>query len=430
MGEYEPIEVLGVGTTCDVFLARKKTDSMDAFVAVKRIKKFSIFPNQIESVLIERDILVNSLAVKNIVNLVKCSQTGVAVSFVLEFCDGGDLTSHLQKSYRFSENQVKYIGASLFHALSHLQLNLKYLHCDVKPENLLFTSRGIVKLTDFGLARKLPSSPAQRYYEVIGTPAYMAPEMVAGNIGYDGSIDLWAMGVVLFACLFGGSPFNAPTNEMTMEKVLNFREQFRMPPTGVLSFACESILEGLIEVKKERLRLDQLKFHAFFDGLNDLRGLERVDPPFKPDAYILQEARTISDWNSEGSGVKYANLHGFSFIAESKPSEDILVNTGINQLADAGEGSIDLEEEEKDVFEEPEMRFNFQDFSGPRSFSLYKPVNMPRLFSLPKCISNTFMKSSPFTDKHVPGENENSHPNVLKPPRLFSMRNFSFNSKT
>lgn len=81
------------------------------------------------------------------------------------------------------------------------------VHGDLKPENLLMTSRGYMKLADFGLARRLEASSDSQPNTLFGTPFYMAPEMIDGS-SCGPSIDWWALGVILYQALFARYPFD------------------------------------------------------------------------------------------------------------------------------------------------------------------------------------------------------------------------------
>jgi cyclin-dependent kinase-like len=88
---------------------------------------------------------------------------------------------------------------------------VEFLHCsriihrDIKPENLLISESGVVKLCDFGFARKLQDKPNYQYTDYVSTRWYRAPELLVGDAAYSTSVDVWAIGCI-FAEIFNGLP--------------------------------------------------------------------------------------------------------------------------------------------------------------------------------------------------------------------------------
>lgn len=126
---------------------------------------------------------------------------------VMEFVEGNAL-SHLMKQQRFSIPQIK-------HVMYHAGMGLDYAHSsgvfhrDVKPDNIMVTSAGLVKVMDFGIAR-IVESTLTRTGSVIGTPAYMSPEQVNGQ-KIDARSDIFSLGVILYELVTGRKPFSGET---------------------------------------------------------------------------------------------------------------------------------------------------------------------------------------------------------------------------
>jgi serine/threonine protein kinase len=125
----------------------------------------------------------------------------------LEYYSGGDLRSHLKSYLFFTEQQVAYFVSCLGSALHHLHQR-GILHRDVKPENILLSSQGVPKLTDFGTAY------IEEYYSVpicdssSGTLAYMAPEALTTSKYHSYQSDYWSLGITAFELLFNCRPFS------------------------------------------------------------------------------------------------------------------------------------------------------------------------------------------------------------------------------
>ena len=97
------------------------------------------------------------------------------------------------------------------------------IHRDLKPANILVTSDGVVKVTDFGLAKQLDDQTWRTHSGVImGTPSYMSPEQARGDTQQVGpAADVYALGAILYECLTGRAPFRGPTWKDTLQQVLH-----------------------------------------------------------------------------------------------------------------------------------------------------------------------------------------------------------------
>ena len=122
----------------------------------------------------------------------------------MEFIEGKSLKDFLRAGHGFAYSEVARVGASLAGSLDYAHAK-GVVHRDIKPANILLTPQGMVKITDFGVAR-LESSNLTATGQFIGTPNYMSPEQVAGA-AIDGRSDLFSLGVVLFELLTGQRPF-------------------------------------------------------------------------------------------------------------------------------------------------------------------------------------------------------------------------------
>ena len=181
---------------------------------------------------------------------------------ILEFLPGGDLMGMLMKEDIFTEEATRFYCAEAMMAIAAVHA-LGYIHRDLKPDNLLLDHNGHLKLTDLGLCKKvdagtgtcndsirgdlaaaaaakggvkkgarLASKPAHRErhlaYSTVGTPDYIAPEVLAQR-GYGKSCDWWSLGVIIFECLAGYPPFYADTPSQTCRRIVHWESVFRVP---------------------------------------------------------------------------------------------------------------------------------------------------------------------------------------------------------
>jgi serine/threonine protein kinase len=137
----------------------------------------------------------------------------------LEYVDGGSLARQL-RDRSFSAHQAAELLQPVARAI-HYAHERGIVHRDLKPSNLLLTADGIPKITDFGLAKLLTGGPDQtRSGEILGTPAYMAPEQASGEAHRVGpGADIYALGAILYELLTARPPFRGDTAFDTVEQV-------------------------------------------------------------------------------------------------------------------------------------------------------------------------------------------------------------------
>jgi len=202
----------------------------------------------------KKEILI--LSVMKHPNIVRYKRSFVrrgALCIVMEYADGGDL-HHMIKQQRhlgkhFDEGQILDWFTQACLGLKHVH-DHKILHRDLKTQNIFLTSKGEVRLGDFGISRVLKNTLDQAH-TLVGTPYYLSPEMVNG-LPYDHRSDIWSMGVVLYELLTLQHPFNADSLQMLALKII----QGNYPPIPKeYSKAIDDLLSRMLEqdVKK---RLD------------------------------------------------------------------------------------------------------------------------------------------------------------------------------
>ena len=113
---------------------------------------------------------------------------------ILELMDGGSLTEVFGSNIVWMESHMAYVCRHVACGLAYMHLNYR-LHRDIKSDNVLVSMRGEVKLADFGYAVSL-TSEAEKRSSVVGTPYWMAPEVIKGK-DYDGKADVWSLGITV-----------------------------------------------------------------------------------------------------------------------------------------------------------------------------------------------------------------------------------------
>ena len=135
---------------------------------------------------------------------------------VMQLVEGPTLGAELKQGRLTPERTARY-GAALADALAYVH-ERGFVHRDVKPANVLISEDGRVHLADFGIARLVDSAHQTKTGDVLGTPAYFAPEQVAGEpVG--SPADIYALGIVLIECLTGSKPFEGTAMEVAMARL-------------------------------------------------------------------------------------------------------------------------------------------------------------------------------------------------------------------
>ena len=125
---------------------------------------------------------------------------------MIEICAGGDLLNYVRKRRQLKEEVAKSVFKQLINGIAYCH-SKSILHRDIKLDNILLSSNGEVKICDFGVSKVVKRG--EMMTEQCGTPAYIAPEILADR-GYEGfAVDIWSAGVVLYAMLYGVVPFRA-----------------------------------------------------------------------------------------------------------------------------------------------------------------------------------------------------------------------------
>ncbi|CAH2238133.1 jg22061 [Pararge aegeria aegeria] len=272
--QIHPDEVLGSGQFGIVYGGMHR--DTDRPVAIKVIDKLR-FPTKQEAQLKNEVAILQNLSHPGVVNLERMFETPERIFVVMEKLKGDMLEMILShEKGRLTERITKFIVAQILVALKHLH-EKNIVHCDLKPENVLLSSDETfpqVKLCDFGFARIIGEKSFRR--SVVGTPAYLAPEVLR-NKGYNRSLDMWSVGVIVYVSLSGTFPFNE--DEDINEQIQNAAFMYPPAPWREISSDAIDLINNLLQVKqRKRLSVDKCLAHAWLqtrEAWADLRALER-----------------------------------------------------------------------------------------------------------------------------------------------------------
>uniref|UniRef100_F6X5G2 non-specific serine/threonine protein kinase n=1 Tax=Xenopus tropicalis TaxID=8364 RepID=F6X5G2_XENTR len=292
--QFENIKLISNGAYGAVHLVRHK-ETRQRFAMKKINKQNLILRNQIQQAFVERDIL--TFAENPFVVSMFCSfETKRHLCMVMEYVEGGDCATLLKSIGALPVDMARMYFAETVLALEYLH-NYGIVHRDLKPDNLLITSMGHIKLTDFGLSKIGLMSLTTNLYEghiekdtrefldkqVCGTPEYIAPEVILRQ-GYGKPVDWWAMGVILYEFLVGCVPFFGDTPEELFGQVISDEIAWPDGDDALPADAQDLISRLLRQNPLERLGTGsaiEVKQHRFFKDL-DWNGLLRQKAEFIP----------------------------------------------------------------------------------------------------------------------------------------------------
>uniref|UniRef100_A0A674ABF9 protein kinase C n=1 Tax=Salmo trutta TaxID=8032 RepID=A0A674ABF9_SALTR len=311
-----PDEVLGSGQFGIVYGGKHRKTGRD--VAIKIIDKLR-FPTKQESQLRNEVAILQNLHHPGVVNLECMFETPERVFVVMEKLHGDMLEMILSSEKgKLPERITKFFVSQILQALHHLHFK-NIVHCDLKPENVLLASSDAfpqVKLCDFGFARIIGEKSFRR--SVVGTPAYLAPEVLR-NKGYNRSLDMWSVGVIIYVSLSGTFPFNE--DEDIHDQIQN--ADFMYPPNPWKKVSQEAIdlINNLLQVKmRKRYSVDKSLSHPWLQDYQmwlDLRSLE-----------WKMHQRYITHESDDTRWERHAEQHGLTYPAHLvNPHADLDIQT-------------------------------------------------------------------------------------------------------
>eukprot|EP00128_Syssomonas_multiformis_P015658 Colp12_sorted_trinity150504_noHs@19507 len=208
---YDKIKKLGEGQFAVVHLGLDKVTNKK--VAIKKIKvgQGTAAHDGLNVTALREIKMLRELHHSNVISLLDVFSHKQNVSLVFEFCETDLEVIIKDKSIIFETSDIKSYMLMMLRGIEYLHQNW-ILHRDMKPNNLLIDHKGVLKITDFGLAR-YHGSPQAKYTNTVVTIFYRAPELLYGADLYGWGVDLWAVGCI-FAELMLRTPFFPGNNEL------------------------------------------------------------------------------------------------------------------------------------------------------------------------------------------------------------------------
>lgn len=269
---YRVKKKLGAGAMATVYMARQL--SLDRIVAIKVLPRKHTNNAQF----VERFYAEGKSAAKlnhpNIVQAIDVGQAGEYHYFVMEYVEGHSVGDDLSRLGRYEEadalNVVIQVGQALEHA--HAQ---GFIHRDVKPKNIMITPTGVAKLADMGLARAESDREAAEAEQgkAYGTPYYISPEQIRGEVDIDFRADIYGLGATFYHMVTGKVPFEGANPSAVMHQHLKAE---LVPPDHLnpaLSTGIAEIIEVCMAKQKDK------RYNSSSGLLEDLKAVAAGEAP-------------------------------------------------------------------------------------------------------------------------------------------------------
>uniref|UniRef100_A0A0D9WGX2 non-specific serine/threonine protein kinase n=1 Tax=Leersia perrieri TaxID=77586 RepID=A0A0D9WGX2_9ORYZ len=261
MDKYEEVRDIGSGNFGVARLMRNRETG--DLVAVKTIARGD---HRINKSAYREIINHRSLRHPNVIQFIEAILTPTHLAIVMEFAAGGELFDRIVDQERFSEDEARYFFQQLICGVSYCHY-MKICHRDLKLENVLLDGSKAprLKICDFGYSKS--SVLHSRPKSAVGTPAYIAPEILDLQ-EYDGKLaDVWSCGVTLYVMLVGAYPFedkDDPKNLMKTVKLIR-EVEYEIPEQVHISTDCRELISRIfVSDPSERITMQEIKNHPWF----------------------------------------------------------------------------------------------------------------------------------------------------------------------
>ena len=255
-GDYMIKETIGKGTFSKVKLGINKITGEK--VAIKILDKTKILEKEDLDRIIREMSILSKMDHENVIKVFQIFEDSKNFLIIMEYCEGGELFNYIVKKGRLPEKEASFFFYQIINGVEYI-FSKGIAHRDLKPENLLLNKNNVIKIIDFGLSNFYDGQ--HNLVTPCGSPCYASPEMVSGN-DYNGfNIDIWAIGIILFAMICGYLPFEDPENDKLFDQILKAELDF---PSHVSELCKDLIKKILVTDPNKRITINKIKEHNFY----------------------------------------------------------------------------------------------------------------------------------------------------------------------
>ena len=303
---YKILGKLGAGAMAVVYKARQV--SLDRTVAVKVLpKRFSENPDYV-SRFYKEGRAAAKLNHNNIVQAIDVGEAGGYHYFVMEYVEGKTIYDDLAAGKVFSEDAAIDIILQVAQALAHAH-HKGLIHRDVKPKNIMINKAGVIKLADMGLARETSDIKAAESEagKAFGTPYYIAPEQIRGELEIDARADIYSLGCTLYHMITGRVPFQADNPSDVMRKHL---KEPLIPPDHINTTLSAGISE-VVEVAMAKKKQD--RYNTAEELIEDLEAIRKGESPLR-----ARQRFNVQDLNALSQGDVVETEESESYVGQQE----------------------------------------------------------------------------------------------------------------
>ena len=326
---------LGSGGMATVYLAEDHKFHTD--VAVKMLKKEFVNNENIRKRFIAEARNMFKMSHPNIIKVTDLIEQDDTVAFVMEYIEGETLKEYLERKGKLSDAEIKNLFSQMLEAVGYVhEQNL--VHRDIKPSNFMITSKGQIKLLDFGIAKTTEVTSAE-YTQTgtgvqMGTPMYMSPEQVKSSKEVSHITDIYSLGVVLWQMVMAEKPYD--TNELSLPEIQVNIIKKKLPNTS-------SIFDDIIQKATQKHSEKRFQnIQAFQDAIKHPIKNSDLEQTIVNSKTLAEEETVVLQSNKRANSAKSSEISPTSKkesftnhlppLKENKQSLNKLIYIGIGVI--------------------------------------------------------------------------------------------------
>lgn len=304
---YELIEKIGEGGMAVVYKAKCRI--LNRFVAIKILKPEYSNNSEFMEKFRREALATATFSHSNIVNIYDVGSEGNINYIVMELVNGKTLKEYIRENAPLSMDSTLKISIQIAKALECAHKN-KIIHRDIKPHNILINEEGVIKVTDFGIAKATSSDTITHTNKVIGSAHYFSPEQAKGKI-VDNRTDIYSFGIVIYEMLTGRVPFDG---ESAVAVALKHIQDTIVPPKVLVPEVPDSLNNLVIKAtQKEVIK----RYSNVTDMLIDLMRIENNNK------YIVTPSNMDNDYTTVMDATQIQNTMYASNLGKKLANKDM-----------------------------------------------------------------------------------------------------------